>query len=109
MGRLAVRNLTQTVTRWAPSGLDAGGEPTGWTKTEIDGRWEESQQLYTRQDGTEAVSRAVVYLASDVAVGDFLLQGTSVETSPPTTAWRVEAFRKTADLRDTDYERKATL
>ncbi|SDF83619.1 hypothetical protein [Thalassobaculum litoreum] len=104
-----MRNLTQTVTRWAPTGTDAAGDPIGYTRTEILGRWEESQQLFTRSDGTEAVSRAIVYLASDVAVGDFLLQGSSVSASPPSTAWRVEAFRKVENLRGTDSERRAML
>lgn len=104
-----MRDLNQTLTRWTPSGINAAGKPSGWTKTEILGRWEDSVQLYTRSDGTEKASRAVAYLAEDVKVGDFLLQGESADAAPPVAAWRVEAFRKIANLRDTDYERRAML
>ncbi len=104
-----MRNLSQTITRWTPTAVGSSGKPSTWAKTEILGRWEEASQIFTRADGTEKVSRAVVYLAGDVATGDFLLEGSSVDTSPPATAWRVEAFSKTPNLRGTDYERKAML
>ncbi len=107
-------NLHQDITYWAKTAtLDNFGSPTFAAPVLIKGRWEDQNQLITAGDGEEVVSKALVFLVSDVKEGDYLMlrDFASGEVDPLVIddADRVLAFRKTPDLRGTLFERVALL
>ncbi len=109
-----IKNLVQDITHWAMlTTLDIYGNPTWAAPSVVKGRWEEQNQLIIDSDGNEVVSRAMVFLVSNVAEGDYLMlrEFTSGETDPTQIeeADRVLAFKKTPDLRGTLFERVAML
>ena len=102
------RNLTSIITTWTIASRDGYGKPT-WTKGSAKGRWEQRQEKAVDPQGNEFLSNAVVFLDTDVTTGDYLYQGTSTESSPPSTAREVKAFTKIPDIRGVLFERKAIL
>ena len=109
MGHIS-RALTQDVTHWVAT-PDGYGGFTFSPPTVLKGRWEDKAVLFRNPQGVELTSRSVVYLDADVAVEDYLFEGSSTATDPTTlaTARPVEQFHKTPDLRHVEYERKAFL
>jgi hypothetical protein len=104
------RNLKQDATHWTVTPADFGGATYG-SPIVLGCRWEDKAVLFRDAQGEEVTSDAVVYLAADVAVGDFLFLGVSVATDPTTLSGsrRVRQFHRTPDLRAMSFERKAFL
>lgn len=98
------------VTRWVAT-PDAYGGFTFGAPTTQDGKWEDTAEAFKTPTGETIVSKAVVYLTSDVSIGDYLYLGTSIAADPTALsgAYRVEVFQKSPDLRRARVERKAVL
>lgn len=106
-----LRNLRQQVTWWPTSAPKFAGFTFG-TPTLLKARWEDRQELFRKPGGEELVSKAVVFLADDVSIGDYMALGDYTTTDDPTTlqgAFRVEQFSKITSLRNTEVERRAFL
>lgn len=101
--------LTDTVTYWAQGGLDNFGRPGSWTRSTLEGRWEESQSIVKDANGEQVISSSKVWLKQDVSEGDYLFQGADASASPPSGARRVITFRKTPTIGNDGYERIAFL
>jgi hypothetical protein len=106
--------LNQTITYWASPTKDGYGGFTFDTGVEIDGRWEDKQEIFMDASGEQLLSRAVVYLNQDVDIGGYLYNGasTGIAASNPqevTGAIRVMMFNKVPDLNNTEYVRKIWL
>ena len=106
------KNLKSTVTYWTPGVRDVFGAIT-FSKSTIKGRWEERAEQLIDRTGQEVVSRAVVYVDTDVTLDGYLLEGSSTAADPTTLAsdaYQVRGWRKIPDLKITGiYERKAFL
>jgi len=102
------RNLKQTITRWAAGSMDVYGNPT-WTRTVIRGRWEDRQEKVVDGQGNELISNSIVFLNSDVEIGDYLYLGLDTSAVPPSGAREVKNFSKIPSIRFDQWERKAVL
>lgn len=96
------RNLRQTATYWAQTGLDKYGKPTFSAPTTIACRWEDRQELFIDKRGQETLSRARVFFAQAVDLEGYLYLGESAATDPLTLqdAFEIQATKKTPDLRN---------
>jgi len=108
------RNLNQDATHWPVTGSDGYGGFTYGAPVRHDCRWQDKNELFLTPDNEEVVSAAIVYLNTDIAVGDFLAEGdyaTEPVVDPGTisTAKRVRNFGKSTDLRALVALRKAWL
>lgn len=103
--------LTQECTLWVSTGTDGYNQPSFAAPVQIICRWEEKTEKIQGDDGVEVLSRARVFLAQDVALGDYLVLGTSAGADPREVpgAYRVKDFRKTPSLDGLSHERKAYL
>lgn len=107
-------NLKQVISHWSKSGSrDTYGNPTWDTPVLILGRWEDRTEKITLPTGEEYISRSIVFLDTDVAIGDYIFQGEfgSGDTDPHnvTDAFEVKDFNKVPRLRSSEYERTARL
>lgn len=106
------RKLNDTATTWSVTSDGFGGFTFGSPVT-IRCRWEDKSELFRDPTGDEVVSNAVVFLESDVVVGDYLYHGTSTEADPVAAhgslAQRIKQFNKIPDLRSVEQLRKAFL
>lgn len=112
MGILAGK-LLESATWWRVTGGDGFGGDQFATPVLVKCRWENKQETYIGQiDRRELISKAVVYLDTDVSVGDYLAPGDLTATSSPVgvaTAYKVQRYSKTPNLRNLDYVRKVIL
>jgi hypothetical protein len=105
------RNLKQTITHWVATPDGFGGFAFATPVTQK-GRWEDRQIQFREPSGNELTSTAIVYLTSDVAVGDYLCLGDQTLTADPTTlaaAARIQQFNSIPDLRALQNQRKAFM
>ncbi len=108
------QGLVQSITHWAQTSVrDSYGNVEWATPVLVKGRWEQQNQLITDAEGKEVVSKAMVFLVSDVTEGDYLMlrEFTSGEIDPTQIeeADKILVFSKTPDLRGTLFERVAML
>jgi len=110
----AERNLRQDVTHWPVTGSDGFGGFLFGAPSLLRGRWEEKAELFQDINNEEAVSEAIVYLMSDIDIGDYLGLGdfATVPEANPTTlnnAHRIRQRNRTTNLRNLTALRKAYL
>lgn len=105
------KHLTETLTRWVRGTPDGFGGFSSWTKSNIKGRWEQRTELFVDPAGNQVMSRAVVYVDTDVSLGDYLFQGNSTGSDPANVsdAYEVRDFKKVSTLGGSIYERKVML
>ena len=105
------KNLRQSATFWATTGLDNFGDPTWAAPVAISVRWEIRREIFLDSSGEENTGESVVYLDRDVARGDYLFLGTSVTADPTTVtdSRLVRDFRKSPDIRGDRFERLAVV
>lgn len=95
--------LRQDVTHWPISGSDGYGGFTFGTPELLSGRWEDKGELFINLDNEEVLSNAIIYLDTDVNVGDYFALGDYTVTADPTTlgprvAFRSRNYGKVTDL-----------
>jgi len=116
------RMLKQTAVYWAPAENDTGGvavddygQPLYADPAELSCRWEDANEEFLSPDGQRRLSRAVVYVESDVRVGGLLMLGELADVTDSDNprnnmdAHEIRAFFKAPNLRATEYLRKAVL
>ncbi len=108
---LVTRHLHQDATYWAQASVDGAFDPTFSSPVALKVRWENRTMKFIDAKGAERDSRAIVYLSTDVALGDFLLEGTSSASDPTTVddAFEVRDFRTVPSVGNTETERRAIL
>jgi len=111
----------QTAVYWAPSSVtefDAFGKPVVIDPVQLKCRWDEVNEEFVAPDGTRQVSRAKVFIESDVELGGVLMLGTLTEAEASgfaddpkeeDGAWEIRAFRKIGNLKATEFLRIAFL
>ncbi len=108
------RNLRDDVTHWPVTGSDGFGGFTYGNPVLLPGRWEDQSIQFVTDNMEEAISTAIVYLNTDVDVGDYLGFGdhATVPIANPTsltTAHRIRQRHRTTDLRRMQSLRKVFL
>lgn len=106
------RMLKEDVTRWPNTGSNGYGGFTFGTPIILKGRWEDKAELFRTLENEEEVSSAIVFLESDIVVGDYFARGDETATSDPTTlstAFRSRNYHRTTDLRNLNALRKVFL
>lgn len=104
------RNLRQKATHWTAT-PDGFGGYNYTTPVIMSCRWERKNKVFRDSQGEELTSIALVYLSSDVEIGDYLFEGESNAADPTTLteARRVRQFNRLTDLRNIDIQRLAFL
>lgn len=109
---IVTRHLKQDVTHWPIAGSDGYGGFTFGTPVLLKGRFEEKNELFINGENEEEVSRAVIYLNTDVSVDDYFALGDHTATADPTTladTHRARQYGKVTDLRGLNALRKVWL
>lgn len=106
-----ILGLTQTCTRWEKTGVDQFNQPSFAAPVQLICRMEQRTQKIQTNEGVEVMSRARIFLAEDVEVGDYIGFGTLAGSDPRivTGAYRVLEFVKIPSLDGASFERKAYL
>ena len=104
-------NLRESVTYWAPSGVDNFGDPSFATPTTVKAKWEDRTELFIDGEGREQRSKSVVYVDTDLIIGGYLFRGTSSVTDPLSVdnTFMIKDFRKISDFEVETHERRAML
>lgn len=108
---LVTRHLHQDATYWALNAIDGSFDPSFSSPSALKVRWENRTMKFIDVKGAERDSRAIVYLSTDVALGDYLFEGTSAAADPTTVdgAFEVRDFRTVPSVGNTETERRAIL
>lgn len=108
--------LFQKALVWAPTGKKVTGEITvSHTPVEIDCRWIDTYREALSPDGQKIVLEATVIVAQDIAIGSIMWLGTEIDwfgtgsTSDNTRLMQVIYFKKTPDVDNMVYRRRAML
>ena len=109
--------LKQTAVYWPSPSRDGYGKLSFGTAVEIDVRWEDMHSLILNNDGKEELSKAEVFVDTDVEVDGYLYLGelsdlSVAEKADPqlkSTAFPIKAYDKVPDISGTDFVRTAWL
>jgi len=116
--RLITKMLKQWAVYWPLSSteVDAYGQPTYGTAVEIRCRWQDRVEETLNEQGILKISKAKIYVASDVDVGGVLWQGRLVDVPTSLTepkknakAFEIIRFDKLPDLKIKSFLRTAYL
>jgi len=105
-------NLRESITYWAPSGVDNFGDPSfASPDSTIKAKWEDRTELFIDAEGRETRSMSVVYVDTDLITGGYLFRGNSNSSDPltVTNAFMIKDVRKISDFENTTHERKVML
>lgn len=101
---------------WEKTGVNSSGQPVYAAPVDLKVRWTDMAQLFVDNRGTQQVSKSVVFVGEEVAVGDVLMLGTvaadvisGLKPLSHPGASEVRQFRKTPDRSARKFVRKAVL
>lgn len=107
-----VPGLVEKITYWE-RGLPNGFGGWAWASpAKLKGRWQDDNELFIDTQGQQALSRARVYLKSDVIIGGYLFNGESIAVDPTTVsgAFEIKQYRNSPPLGGSGMtERRALL
>ncbi len=111
------KNLNQTAVHWANRVEVGDADATFDNGVEVDVRWEERQELFVDSFGNERRSQAIVFVAIDIKVGEYLFLGdlddssldSNLENFADVDSFEVKAFKKVSTLAGDQFERKCFL
>jgi hypothetical protein len=114
--------LIQKAVYWPLGSADSGGrdfddygQPVYATPVEIDCRWHDKNTELILADGTQTVSRSLVFVDRDVVLGGVLWLGELADVAyaddPKANdgAWEIIKFDKIPDMDGEEFVRKAFL
>lgn len=115
--KMLANQLKQTAVYWGNPQSDGYGGRTFDDAVEISVRWSDRQEMFIDTQAREQVSRAVVHVATDLAVGGYLYLGeladlSSAEEGDPlsvSTAYEIRSLSKTPDIGADRFARKVWL
>lgn len=96
------RNLKQTLTRWPYLGSDGEGGFVFGPAELLKCRWTDKIELFTDMKGDERTSNAIVYCATTIEEGDYVVLGEYLDEVNPLLvqrAYRVLQRNRITDLR----------
>ena len=103
----------QTATVWVKSAPDGFNKPGFGSPRTILVRWADQAVQFIAPDRKEALSRSVVFVGEDLALGDYLALGDQTGTANPlsltNSAWAIQQFDKIPSRKGTKFVRKALL
>jgi len=104
-------NLRESITYWAPSGVDNFGDPSFAAPVTIKSKWEDRTELFIDAEGRETRSKSVVYVDTDLITGGYLFRGNSSVTDPLSVSdtFMIKDYRKISDFENVTHERRAML
>jgi len=104
-------NLRESITYWAPSGVDNFGDPSFAAPVTIKAKWEDRAELFIDAEGRETRSKSVVYVDTDLLTGGYLFRGNSSVANPLSVdnAFMIKDVRKISDFENVVHERKVML
>lgn len=112
MVAITTRGLKQIATWWAVSPDGTGGDLFD-APVLIACRWEDRQETYIGQiDRREHVSKSIVYIDREIAVGDYLALGDQMATADPTSlaaADKAQRQQLFPDLRNIETQYRISL
>lgn len=76
------RNMHQTATYWALTGVDGYGQSEFAAPVSIECRWQDKAVLFRNPKGQEMTSSSIVYSSTDVGVKGYLKLGVDATASP---------------------------
>lgn len=92
-------------TYWKSEGTDHMNQPNWVGPFTKPCRWEDEQRLYISDTGKEARGRSTIYTTKEfVDIGDYVVEGVSTESVPPSGAFEVKQPRKIKSIRGTKVE-----
>jgi hypothetical protein len=106
------RNLSASITYWAPNVYNTHGETTYAAPVLLQGRWMTRIQTVVNTMGQEVLTSAEIFLSDDVAeegvlaVGDYTDQATPQDLGSANVGI-VKSFISQPDLRNMQQERRA--
>lgn len=106
------RLMHDDVTHWPIGGSDGFGGFMFDPPVTFKARWEDKNELFIDLQGEQVTSRAVVYIPSEIPVGDYLALGDKTAIADPTTIegpFRVRAYHRSTDLHGLRSIMKAIL
>lgn len=119
---IITRMLKQTCVYWPLAETDSGGDgvdnygmPVVTTPVELSCRWVDKAEEFIDPNGTKQISKSVVYVSQDVAIGAILMLGTladitdSVNIKENDGAWEIKGYSKVPNLKATEFLRRAYL
>lgn len=108
---LVAEAYNMTITYWSPATPNGYGGYNYGAPVGLLGRWEDKSEEITSPEGEKFISKSTVFVPSDVAVGGYLMLGTSVATDPSilANAHPIRQFIKVPSIRNNDNERRAIL
>ena len=114
------KNLNQPIVYWGnPTPTGAGYSYD--EAVELNGRWEDRQEIFIDADGREQTSQTIVYIDQDVDVNGYLYLGELEDLGDSSSAmdwgdpqavsnsYMIRAFKKTPNLKATGWLRKVWL
>lgn len=109
--------LKDTAVYWEYTGMDGFSKPSFAAGTELKVRWEDRQEIFVSQYGSELVSRAIIHVPQTIPTESFFYFGTlsdltdSQKADPRLvpTAFAVKAYRRLTDLKSHNTLRKVYL
>ncbi len=104
-------NHRESITYWAPSGVDNFGDPSFASPTTVKAKWEDRTELFIDDTGREQRSHSVVYVDTDLVIGGYLLRGISTTADPRSVgnAFMIKDFKKISDFEVVNHERRVML
>lgn len=108
---LRTAHRTQTATHWAVSGRGGDGHPTFSAPASLTVRWEDTERLIRTENGDEIVSTARMWIdpSVSIAIGDWVLFGTSVSANPTTDSYEVKRVQTLTGLSTGSTEKMVML
>lgn len=106
------RGLNQRVTYWPPIGEDKYGQTQFGAPRILSARWEDRNEEAVTLSGETILSKAVIYVDTDLLVEGRIAQGDLRELTDPTltsAAQEIRIFRSIPDLRNATAERRAII
>lgn len=94
---------------------DNYGQPQHTSPIEIKCRWEDVAVEFIDTKGTTQISKAMVYVESDVELGGMLFRGELTDVTDQDNprenngAWEIKRFDKLPNFKETEYLRTAYL
>lgn len=106
------RGYTQDITYWAPAGDNRYGDDTFEAPVKLRGRWEDRQEQMMLPSGEESVSKAIVFIGTDVDEEGYLAVGDYTGQNDPSAVAGAQQIRATVSIpsmRSNEVERRAIL
>lgn len=107
----ATRNLKDTITYWAPAGLDRYQVLSFDIPQVYKGRWTAENKEVTSDAGEQLVSSTQVAVPIEMVTGGYLAEGSHLGVADPRSVGgkEIQAFMSTPDLRSLEQRRVAFL